>query len=532
MRDSPEELSRIFLYICFMMKQIYSFHTWFAAAFAGLFLLSACGEKDPQPEDPTPGPDKPKTSLTLTAETGWDIYVAGNDRDGGNYRYGPSIIVRKDGSIDAWFSANGEYFDGIYPVYDDFTTRDALHVASGDVGQAFTAAQPFWCISVCCPTWTKQGSECVTFSLYRWEKDYATTVASAPVSRKRFEKFDDNANLSLYVSPAAESDPSIKFEAGRYLLVLSDGTPDAGVWKYVKAARDTQLDSRLFIGGNPASGAIYAMVYTDRIHSENGLYWDAVSYRHSTDGGKTWGPETKTVCPTDGTLDELSCCDPGVACWGGYYYVGYTSTVDRRGSDNDVYVARGKTPTGPWEKWNGNGWGGDKVAPVVDYDANPDHYGAGEPCIVVVDDVIYFYYSWDEETMSTRVATASASDPNWPGSLVHRGTAIDKREVDRCDHSDVKYCDAIGKFIAINAAKRWTDSSYIELWISSDGLRFTRAGKVGGITAIRPKLHNVGISGDALGHFDPDKPQYISYAYGDVSCFWNTFFHPLTVTLK
>ena len=79
------------------MTNIHSLYTWFAAAFAGLFLLSACGEKDPQPEDPTPGPDKPKTSLTLTAETGWDIYVAGNDRDGGNYRYGPSIIVRKDG---------------------------------------------------------------------------------------------------------------------------------------------------------------------------------------------------------------------------------------------------------------------------------------------------------------------------------------------------------------------------------------------------------------------------------------------------
>ena len=216
-------------------------------------------------------------------------------------------------------------------------------------------------------------------------------VAGEPVSRQRCEKFNDNANLAIYRNEAARTDPSVKFEAGRYLLVLSEGTSDAGVWRYGETATDTRLDSRLFIAGNPASGAIYGTVFTDEVHSENPLYWDAVSHRHSTDGGKTWGPETKTLCPTDGTLDELSCCDPGVAYWGGYYYIGYTSTVDRRGSDNDVYVARGKTPTGPWEKWNGSGWGGDKVAPVIDYNAGADHYGAGEPCMVVKDDVVYFY---------------------------------------------------------------------------------------------------------------------------------------------
>ena len=38
-------------------------------------------------------------------ETGWDIYT------GGQYRYGPSIIVNKDGSVDAWFAAPGGYHD-------------------------------------------------------------------------------------------------------------------------------------------------------------------------------------------------------------------------------------------------------------------------------------------------------------------------------------------------------------------------------------------------------------------------------------
>jgi len=496
-------------------------------------MLASCGgkEDDPVPEDEPVEPTQ-KTTLTLTAKPGWDIYVAGGDREGGNYRYGPSIIVNDDGSIDAWFSANGEYYEGVFPLYDDFTSRNAIRVSDGDVAQAFTVENPFWCIKVCCPTWTKQGSECVTISLYKWNTDYATTVAGTPVYQNRFEKFNDNANLGVYRSEAAKDDPSIRFDGGRYLLVLSDGTADAGIWCYEKVSGDSRLDSKFFIAGKQTEGGMFGHVFTDAVDSENGLYWDSVSHRHSTDGGKTWGPETKTLNPTSGSRDAISCCDPGVACWGGYYYIGYTSTMDIRGTDNDVYVARGKTPTGPWEKWNGSGWGGTNVTPVIDYDASPDHYGAGEPCIVVVDNVVYFYYSWDETTMTTRVATAPASDPNWPAALNKRGTAIDKKGIDGCDHSDVKYCDAIGKFIAINSAKRWTDSSYIELWTSSDGLKFTRAGRIGGSSYIQKKLHNVGISGDALGHFDPDRQQYVSYAYGDVLCFWNTFYNPLSVQLK
>ena len=34
---------------------------------------------------------------------------------------------------------------------------------------------------------------------------------------------------------------------------------------------------------------------------------------------------------------------------------------------NQLYVARSKNPNGPFEKWNGNGWGGDP-APIIYYD--------------------------------------------------------------------------------------------------------------------------------------------------------------------
>ena len=508
--------------------------TRLAACVLAAAALFSCSRPDPEelPSNDDPEKETAKTTLSLTARAGWDIYVAGSDRDGGNYRYGPSIIVNDDGSLDAWFSANGEFYEGVYPLYDDYTSRDAIRISAGDVGQAFTAAEPFWCVKICCPTWAKKGSESVTVSIYGWDTDYGTTVASEPVSRQRFEKFDDNANLAIFRSEDAKDDPSVLFDAGRYLVVLSEGTPDAGVWRYKEPSADGNVDSRMFISGQATSGGIFASVFTRAVDTEGGLFWDCVSHRRSTDGGKTWSPESKTLLPTAGSLDGIACCDPGVACWGGWYYIAYTSTLDRRGTDNDVYVARGKTPEGPWEKWNGSGWGGDNVAPVIDYDASPDHYGAGEPCFVVLDDVVYFYYSWNEASMTTRVATAPASDPNWPLALKPQGTAIDKARVSGCDHSDVKYCDDIKKFIAINASERWTDKSYLELWISSDGLKFSRAGRIQGKGTIKGKLHNAGISGDALGHFDPSKPQYVSYAYGDVSCFWNTYFNPLDVELK
>ncbi|MBQ1700159.1 MAG: hypothetical protein II029_06795 [Bacteroidales bacterium] len=509
----------------------------FTLPFAAVLAAASLSCSHPSDDPSGGGNDEPsqetaKTTLSLTAKAGWDIYVAGNDRDGGNYRYGPSIIVNDDGSIDAWFSANGDFYEGVYPLYDDFTSRDAVRVSGGDIAQAFTASEPFWCVKVCCPTWAKQGSESVTISIYRWDTDYGTSVAAEPVRSKRFEKFNDNANLCLFLDDRAQDDPAVLFEAGRYLLVLSDGTPDAGVWRYKEPSRDAAVDSKMFIGGKEVSGGIFANVFTHAVETEGGLFWDCVSHRRSTDGGRNWTPEVKTLLPTTGSLDGMACCDPGVACWGGWYYIGYTSTLDPRGTDNDVYVARGRTPEGPWEKWNGSGWGGDKVAPVIDYDASPDHYGAGEPCFVVKDDVVYFYYSWNESAMTTRVATASASDPDWPASLKIRGKAIDKAGIAGCDHSDVKYCPDIKKFVAVNCAQRWTDASYMEVWLSSDGISFKRSGRIQGKCTIMPKLHNLGISGDALGHFDPSKPQYVSYAYGDVLCFWNTYFNPLQVELK
>lgn len=258
--------------------------------------------------------------------------------------------------------------------------------------------------------------------------------------------------------------------------------------------------------------------------------WDWISYRHSTDGGHTWGKETVALKPNPGSKDLYSVCDPGVVKIGQYYYLGYTSTSDNRGTDNCVFVARSKNPAGPYDKWNGNGWGGNPE-PIVRFDGPRDYFGSGEPSFVVKDDVIYIYYTWCSEDSQgksfseTRVSTASANDPNWPSKMVYKGAAI-QRSIGE-DSSDVKYVDDLGKFIAISSAKRFTPDSYINAWESKDGINFTPADFLK--DNIQTCCHNAGISGRANGHIKLSDKNFIAYAYGSVWAGWSTFLNPITI---
>ena len=434
--------------------------------------------------------------------SGWDIY------SGGAYRYGPSIIINDDGSIDAWFAAPGAAYGKNHELSNTTGTSTAEGIY-GDktVAQKFTADIPFWGVSVTSPNWN--GNPCgLTLSLYEWNGDtYGEVVAQEPIASARFDDYADGQNLIL-----SNDD---KFPAGTYLWVLSDGkTQQSGVWLV-----DGEVSGvTSYRDGAPVSGNWRARWTEEKTTGET--FWDQASYQRSTDGGRTWSEEVMTLKPTEFSSDHFSVCDPGVAYWNGYYYIGYTSTENPGMTENYAYVARGQNPDGPWEKWNGNGWGGDPE-PVVVFDGTPTQFGAGEPSIVVLDDTIYFYYSWCDGSVTTRVATASTNDPNWPGNLVHHGTAIDKSGIDGADHSDVKYREDIGKFQAINTASRMTANGYIMLWQSDDGLKFEKIAEIR--DNIMPGCHNCGWSGDRQGHIRSGQQQYIAYAYGIGTWgVWNT----------
>lgn len=242
----------------------------------------------------------------------------------------------------------------------------------------------------------------------------------------------------------------------------------------------------------------------------NSTQWDYISYRHSDDG-ESWSEEEIVLRPTSGTMDHYSVCDPGVIYFDGYYYMGYTSakSATNGGVDNSGFVARSENPDGPYEKWDGEGWGGDPV-PIIEYDEDPEQWGAGEISFVVKDDTLFVYYSWNNETGNyTRVATADVCE-NWPATLKfhHESYAHAKGE----DSFDVAYVEECDMFIAISVAFRFTEASQVVVYNSYDGINFEEIDMID--RHLTKYAHNIGISKNELGHIDRDDKLYISYAYG------------------
>lgn len=465
----------------------------------------------------------------MEAEAGWNIYKAGT------YRYGPSIIVNDDRSIEVWFSASGGVYSEDFVTYahDASTTTAAVPIQRyKTVAERFKVDRPFYSFKLRCPTYTQSG-QAVTLSIYRWRSTYKATLLQKPLYSTTFTDMVDNGWIEGISCEEAKADTTLKFDAGNYLWVLSEPTSNAGIWYFPGKNKKSEHISSItaYQGTESVDGSYEMAVFYQYPGTDIGNFWDQITYWRSTDGGHTWSDEAVSLLPSFGCRDHISCCDPGVCKWGDYYYIAYTSTENLTGNDNHVYVARGKTALGPWEKWNGTGWGGNQVEPVVEYTGPSNRYGAGEPCMVVWNGTLYFYYTWiDASVTTTRVATVSSSDELWPAHLQHHGVAINKTSIGGSDHCDIKYCDALHRFIAIHTADRWTANSYMPIWYSEDGIHFVRSGRLRGTW--QEGIHNCGISGDAQGHIHVDEPQYVIYAYNTGTwSVWDTYIHPLTFSV-
>lgn len=263
--------------------------------------------------------------------------------------------------------------------------------------------------------------------------------------------------------------------------------------------------------------------------------WDWIRHKRSPDGGKTWGAETVVLRPTVGSRDRFSVCDPAVVRFGGWYYLGVTGVDNKPGNRNCVFVARSQSPTGPFEKWNGKGWGGAPV-PLVEFTIPAEAWGAGEPSFIVKDSTLYVYYTWwitknpDGPTCNqTRVATAPADDPNWPAQLRGRGIAFD-RVADE-DSADVKYADGLRLFLSISTASRMGPNAHIVYRTSADGLRFGAPAKL--TENVKAWCHNAGLSGTADGHIPAGVNPLLGYAYSNEPKvnrgYWYTFLQPVII---
>lgn len=253
--------------------------------------------------------------------------------------------------------------------------------------------------------------------------------------------------------------------------------------------------------------------------------WDWIVYMHSKDGVE-WSEEKCVLQPTPGSLDHYSCCDPGVVYFGGYYYLGYTATLNESQCDNNLYVARSENPDGPFEKWNGSGWDGDPK-PIAFFTEDQSYWGIGEVSFVELDGTLYIYYTVSgAKGHTTRVATADAADENWPLTMEYKGIALGAGTNDAID---VKYVDEYGRFVAVASDERLTENSYLVFYESEDGFKFT-------VTDILKEniyyfAHNPGISGTRNGHITADMKKYVVYAYGKGWGIWNTRIQEIEMTL-
>jgi hypothetical protein len=261
--------------------------------------------------------------------------------------------------------------------------------------------------------------------------------------------------------------------------------------------------------------------------------WDYIEYRKSLNGGKTWSNISVALSPTTNGQDRKSCADPGVVYFGGYYYLGYTSTINDDGSKNNIFVARSSSAGGPWSKWNGSGWGGNPQ-PFITYNDGGTYYGVGEPSFVSKGGLLYIYYTYKGPSGEQhRMATASTASTNWPASLTYKGivtryinaVAITNHASDT-DSLDVKYLDDESVFIGVQSCQRFGASSYLKILTSTDGINFYES------CDLRDKIsaysHNSGISGRADGHMKLSDNNFVAYANGMTWGYWNIDMNPIS----
>ena len=256
----------------------------------------------------------------------------------------------------------------------------------------------------------------------------------------------------------------------------------------------------------------------------SGSQWDWITYIHSDDG-INWSSEQTVLKPTPGSPDQCSVCDPGLIYFGDYYYLAYTGTdyYEGNGSANSAFVARSKYPDGPFEKWNGEGWGG-YPEPIIKYEGDPRGWGIGEVSFVIKDDDLFIYYT-DVDINGGYICLAKADlTENWPETMRFKNRVLAREHQDSLD---VVYDEKLDTFLGFSIYQRMSDKSRLIMYYSDNGKDFVKADS--NKDYIEDYAHNIGISKSPEGHVNTDDELLIGYAYGENWGRWNAKFQHVKV---
>ena len=256
----------------------------------------------------------------------------------------------------------------------------------------------------------------------------------------------------------------------------------------------------------------------------SGSQWDWITYRHS-DNGVDWSSEEIVLKPTPGSKDQCSVCDPGVIYFGGYYYLAYTATdyYEGKGTYNMAFVARSKYPDGPFEKWNGTGWGGNPE-PIIFYDGGKDNWGIGEVSFVIDEEDLFIYFSYiDIRDTYIGLCKADMTD-DWPATIRFKGPVLYQLNHDSVE---VVYDSNLKTYLAFTVDGRLLEGSKLVVYSSANGKDFQEIASSEEI--LEDYSHNLGIAKDEKGRIDTSNPLLLGYAYGKDWGRWNTKFQYFTL---
>ena len=258
----------------------------------------------------------------------------------------------------------------------------------------------------------------------------------------------------------------------------------------------------------------------------SGSQWDWITYRHFD--GSSWSKEKVVLKPTPDSKDQCSVCDPGVICFGDYYYMAYTATdyYEGKGTYNMAFVARSKNPDGPYEKWNGSGWGGDPQE-IIFYDGWKEYWGIGEVSFVIKDEDLFVYYSYvDISEIYIGLYKADLVE-DWPLTLRKKGPVLYQKDHDSVE---VLYNEDRDMFYAFTIDQRLLEDSRLTVYESENGKDFTEIASIK--DGIEDYAHNLGVAKDEEGHIQSSEELLIGYAYGKDWGRWNTKFQHFSLTFE
>ncbi len=235
---------------------------------------------------------------------------------------------------------------------------------------------------------------------------------------------------------------------------------------------------------------------------------------------KTWSAYKSVIQTESGTLDSYSVSQPSAIKVGDYYYIAYTGSSNNeegtQGNCSGIFVARAANPEGPYQKWNGEGWGG-APRPFIYYDGPDTMQGASGASLIELDGTLYIYYTWNSADLSgnpvneIRLAKSSAADQNWPGALQTYGSVCKGKG--RTSDIEVKYSEETGKMFAIGIESVSDEDSAIVCFEGNTPELLTR------VSSVRSGVYNfissIGISGSVNGHIRAQNVStpFVMYSY-------------------